>query len=268
MSERGTLTVPEICTTSWDNLKADTAALLLQRREQLVQAIADSNTFEIGRLKALIVYMLCDHKVFRRLSAVQITDIADDLTFIKQPWYDFHVTYIKTRHITIHRPETKLSSFTFWQLVKADAEYSKFLILNFRKVKEQLHALNRLVAILYTPESAIFNDLMIETYALTLPRGLTLDLKYLILHTYSNCRKYIVNERCPTLFPKPEGTSETLAPELAPEPQYTGKMWKDMLFDLSETPAFAGLENAKNSRMYDALDYLEKKAVDYLKLKK
>lgn len=270
------MTVPEICATSWEQLKADRAALLLQRRDALVQAIADEELLEAGRLKALIVHMLCNHTIFKRLSAVQITDIADDLKFLQEPWYDFHVTYIKTKLCTIRRPAIKLSSFTFWQLIQADSEYSKFLVLNFRKAKEQEYTLNRLIAVLYQPEPGMFIDNLVDANAMNLPKGLTLDLKYLILHTYSNCRMYIMRERCPTLFPEPEGTSlpdrqtgETLAPAApAPEPQHTGPMWQDMLFDLSETPAFAGLENAKNARMYDALDYCEKKAKEALNNKR
>ena len=263
------LTVEDTFINSWAELKADRASILLHWRDKLVRALADDLHDVAGMYKAMIVrFLVRKNKIFKYLNPAQINDIADDLKFIHEPWYDFHVTWIKSKLGAIYRPDEKLSSMTFWQLVKADAEYSKFLILNFREVSGQEHALDRLIAILYQSEPGKFDENDIEDYANALPKGLTFDLKYLILHTYSNCRKYIVNERCPTLFnagasvplvSNAEGPSETLEPA---EPTYTGKMWQNMLFDLSETPAFSGLETAKNARIYDALDYLEKKSID------
>lgn len=268
------MTVPDICVTSWEELKADIAALILHRREALAQAIARGDRMEAGRLKALIVYMLCDAKIFKQLSADQIQDIGGDLKFLDKPWYEFHITSLKTKYGTIRRPASHLSSFSFGQLVDADTEYSKFLVLNAKKDPEQVQHLNRLIAILYQSDPVKYMNTLTDIYSRNLPKGLTNDLKYLILQTYAHCRKYIVSVRCKTLFPSgdegtSEGTSETLAPAaLSGEPQYTGKMWQELLFDLSETPAFAGLENAKNARMYDALDYLEKKAIEHSKTKK
>ena len=255
------LTVEDTFINSWADLKADRVAILLHWRDKLVRALADNMHDTAGMYKAMIVrFLVRKKKVFKYLNPAQINDIADDLNFIHEPWYDFHVTWIKSKLGKIYQPETHLSSMTFWQLVKVDAEYSKFLILNYREAQGQEYLLDRLIAILYQPEPGKFDDNDIEDYANALPKGLSFDLKYLILHTYSNCRKYIVNERCRTLFNV--GSVEAQDVASLPEPTYTGKMWQNMLFDLSETPAFSGLETAKNSRVFDALDYLEKKAID------
>ncbi len=252
------LNTADIVTTSWNQLKAEQAAFVLQMRSKLTDAVTNEQYEMAGKFKAILVAYLSKNKITRELTAEQVNDVADDLKFIYQPWHHFHVTYIKTKYGKLLAPEIKMASLTFWQMVLADAEYSKFLVLNHRKSNGQLHSLNRLIAILYHPELGTFNDDLIDEISVSFPKGLTFDLKYLILHTYSNIRKYIVDERCTNLFAAPPDTGSKTY-----KPQYTGKMWQDLLFDLSDTPAFPGLDRAKKARLYDALDYLEKKAFDY-----
>jgi hypothetical protein len=262
-----TLKVSDIIINDWSQLKADQAAILLVWRDKLIQAINQGKSELSGFYKSMLVrHLIKKPKIFKKLNSAQIHDIADDLNFIHDHWYSFHITYLKTKHGTFYRPDYRLASFTFWQLVKADAEYSKFLILNHEESDEQYHALDRLVAIIYQPKPGYFTDVTIEDHASVLPIGLTFELKYLILHTYSNIRKWLVSERCPTLFNSVPSKSNEIPHQVRDDepkqPQYTGNMWQQMLFDLSETPAFSGLENAKNARMFDALDYLEKKAIE------
>ena len=269
------LQVADIFINDWSQLKADQAAILLLWRDKLVKALNDGRHEIAGLYKNILVRHLCKKKnLLNKLTSYQIRDIADDLNFIHNSWYSFHVTYLKTKLGTFYRPDHKLASFTFWQMVKADAEYSKFLIYNFEESKEQYHALDRLVAIIYQTKPGYFTDTNIEEHAAVLPKGLTFELKYLILHTYSNIRKYLVHERCPDLFDVPApvagpatGSNDVANKKQIPEqvreqPQYTGEMWQQMMFDLSETAAFSGLETAKNARLFDALDYLNKKARD------
>jgi hypothetical protein len=273
------LQISDIFINDWGQLKADQAAILLLWRDKLVKAIDDGKHEIAGLYKSILVRHLCKKKkVFNQLSSYQIRDIADDLNFIHTSWYSFHITFLKTKLGTLYRPDHKLASFTFWQLVKADAEYSKFLIYNFQESKEQYHALDRLVAIIYQTKPGYFTDTNIEEHTAVLPKGLTFELKYLILHTYSNIRKYLVHERCPELFNAPvprhpefisgsADNSKQIPKQVRndEQPQYTGDMWRQMLFDLSETPAFSGLETAKNARLFDALDYLHKKALEQTK---
>jgi hypothetical protein len=257
--------VSEAFHNSWESQNANGAAALLHYRDQLVRSMEAGKQDMAGFYKALIVRMLClKPKTFRKLTPSQLIEIADDLKFIHDPWYSFHVTYIRTRMGTLYRPATRLMSLTFWQFIRADAEYSKFLILNFRESEEQYQALDRLIAILYQTEPGLFDDHSTDEFASCFPYALTFDMKYLILHTYSNCRKYIMNERCPSLFP----SSSARHSDEPIEPTYTGAQWQKLLFDLSETTAFAGLENAKSAMLYDALDYMEKKAKEMLNTKR
>lgn len=255
------MSIEQAFVMSWEDLKADEAAVLLIWRDKITQAMAQDKPSIVGFYKAMLVRHLSKTKgLYRKLLPEQVADIADDLKFIHEPWLNFHITHIRTKLGMIHRPESRLASFTFWQLVLADAEYSKFLYLNFKEMKGQEEALARLAAIIYQPMPGKFNDTMIDEYAAAMPKALTFDYKYLILHTYSNCRRYISETRCPTLFGSSSGSAES-------EPVYTGAMWQQLTFDLAETPAFAGLDTAKNARMYDALDYLEKKAKEQTKRK-
>lgn len=273
--------VSDILLNDWSQLKADQAAILLIWRDKLTAAIKADKSNVVGMYKSMIVQFLCKKKnFFKKLTNAQILDIADDLNFLHATWYIFHITYLKTKHGTIFRPQERLFSFTFWQLIMADIQYSKFLILNYNEAKGQEEVLNKLVACIYQPKPGHFTDETIDVYAESLPKGLTFELKYLILHTYSNIRKYIVEERCPTLFnysPSSRAkrgdlsdSKEILASPAGgasaeprnDAPQYTGDMWQQILFDASESPTFSGLDRAKNARMYDVLDYLEKKAIE------
>lgn len=269
-----TFQVSDILLNDWSQLKADQAAILLIWRDKLTAAIKANKNNVVGLYKSMIVQFLCKKKnIFKKLTNAQILDIADDLNFLHATWYIFHITYLKTKHGTIFRPQERLLSFTFWQLIMADIQYSKFLVLNYQESTKQEEVLNKLVAVIYQPKPGQFTDEDIDKYANALPKGLTFELKYLILHTYSNIRKYIVEERCPTLFnyspchpeeaKRPKDLKDSSPSVLNDErvaPQYTGDMWQQILFDASESPTFSGLQNAKNARMYDVLDYLEKKA--------
>lgn len=254
--------ITELFHTSWSELYADQAAMALffRRRIEDLQKKGRPGLVKAGHYRILLAKQLCKKRgIIKKLSPEQLYDITEDLTFLNDPLYFFHVTTLKTKAGRLISPDEKVSSFTFFQLVKADAEYSKFLVQISKLDPGQYHTLDRFISILYQPERHKFNELDIEKYAGILPKGLTYDLKYLILHVYSHCRRYIVEDRCPNLFPKQENRSQ--------EPQYTGEMWQDLLFDLSETPAFSGLETAQNAPIYKALDYLEKKAKENTKIK-
>lgn len=258
-----TFDIKDLFYASWDELNADQAALVIFFNNRLKSLLKRSirGKIKAGEYQLRILRILCKKpKILKRITPEQIIDIFEDLSFIDTPVYRFHIPWIRTKAGTLKAPGEKLNTFTFYQLIKADAEYSKLLILTSELKQEQYHSLNRLISILYQPEQYQFDEEMIEISAGSLPARLTFDLKYLILHTYANCRSYIVNERCPDLFNKGvEGSNKI---------EYTGKMWQDLLFDLSETPAFSGLDTAKNARIFNALDYLEKKVKEIPKMKK
>ncbi len=245
--------IDEMFITSWSQLKADEASILLAHKLKYDAAKKNGRHKESGQERYLIAKMLCKKpKLFKHLSAEQLWSIVEDLTFLNEPFYDFHVTWIKAKGKKLIAPDEKLSSFTFWQLCKADAAYSKFLVQTYSGEKGQFKTMDQFISILYQPERKKFSEDIIEITSENLPRGLTPDLKFLILHTYGHCRRYIM-KRCPNLFRADSGSGPAT-------PTYTGKMWQDLLFDLSETNAFRGLDKAKNAMVYDALDYLELRA--------
>lgn len=254
--------IKDLFYTSWDELTADQAAMVMffANRMKILMKRKSRGKANIGEYRLRILRILCKKpKILKHLTAEQLFDISEDLSFINDPVYKFHIPWIRTDYARLISPGEKLHTFTFYQLIKADAEYSKLLILTSKLDQDQYHCLNRLIGIIYQPEHFRFDEDLIERSAGSFPVRLTYDLKYLILHTYASCRKYIVEERCPDLF---DGGGDG-----GGEIQYTGSMWQDLLFDLSETPAFSGLETAKNARLYDALDYLQKKARENKKVK-
>ncbi len=258
--------IADLFHTDWQHLKADTAGLVLSMQHSIEQLRLQQRFDALGsEIYRMVLLLARQPKVFKQLSAEQIRDIYHDINLFEKMWYHFHVTWIKTKSGKLYAPEEKLSDFTFLQLQWADSEYSKFLIMAHNESQEAGHYLNRLIAVLYSPmvhgmspdrpsTKAAFTEDQIEAYANILPPDLTFQLKYLILRTYANCRSFIVN-RCEHLFPKPPQDYD--APGT---PQYTGQMWADLLYDLADTPAFAGYTVAANTNIYKALNYLDKKA--------
>jgi len=241
--------------TSWDQLDADQAAAALIYKNAIDAMTERGKHVKAGISRMYLLTLLCRKKeILKKLTPEQLYDVANDLAFMAKPFYFFHITWLDLPGGRMLRPEEKLSSLTFYQFIKADCEFSKYTILCFRKKPEQSEALDRLVTILYQPGPWQFNEDSIADNSQHIPRRLTLQLKMLILHAYVNCRRYIVEQRCTNLFP---GRNKT---DNDKEPEYLGPMWQDLLYDLSETPTFSGLGKAKNARLYEALDYLEKKA--------
>lgn len=253
--------VNDIFYTGWHELNADQAAAILIYKNQIDRLTQFRDFEKAGKFRLKLATAIAKKPgMVRVLSGEQIWDILEDVKFMDKPFYFFHITYIRTREGTLFRPDEYLSTFTFYQYIKAEAEFSKYLVLNYRNSPDQIHAIRRFIAIIYQPIVGRFNEDSIEKYAAALPKRLTLDLRFLIIKTYANCRDYIMKERCRHLF-KIEAEQG-----IKKEPVYTGKMWQDLLFDLSETPAFTGLEKARNARLYEALDYLEKKSAESPKI--
>lgn len=258
--------ITDLFHTEWQHLKADIAGDILSIQHHIEQLRLQEKFDQLGSQIYKVVLLLCRQpKVFQKLSPEQIRDIYHDINLFEKMWYSFHVTWINTRRAKLFAPENKLADFTFLQLIWADAEYSKFLVLAHQGSEEAEHALNRFISVLYSPKhegkKELFTEEVMEEFAGILPAELTFQLKYLILRTYGNCRAFIM-QRCEHLFPQSHNADGEPG-----TPQYTGKMWKDLLYDLADTPAFSGYDRAANTNIYKALDYLEKRAKEAKELR-
>ena len=261
--------ISDIFHTRIDSLKADVAASILFKNQNIEKNRKDGHNIAVGMEMFSVLRLLSKKKkLFKKIDPDNMADIYDSLDIINQKWYSFHVTYIKTKYGKLLPPEEKCGDFTFFQFVKADAEYSKFLVAADTNMKETEHYLNRFVAILYRPsvdgEKLDFDKDYIDSHAKALPSALTFDLKYLILRTYGNVRSYIIRERCTDLFEVPASGQH----EEKTHPVYTGEMWNELMFDASDTAAFQGLEIVKKTNMYEVLDYLNSRAAKAKKRKK
>lgn len=276
----------ELFISDWSELTSVAQMIkLINYSEALMKMEAGSA--EYGHLAIQVLILLRKKKtVVAKLTLEQAVDCFNALTFyhrnstggFKTPWFFFPIgtfrTSIRTQIKKFERPEIigglPMYNRTFDQLVYADSEYSKFCLAHHQYQVAPSAALEKemsdrvcgLIAVLYrdpehfTPEES-------ERLAGAIPGALAIYNRALILHTYANVRGFIIN-RYPNLFP-PSEDDEAGA---NPIPVLTGPMWMDLRYDLAETDAFKGLQTARDARIYDALDYLDKKALEASKTEK
>lgn len=264
-----TYKISDLFYTSWAQLVPRQMAQIIDLRLQLNQAKNDERWQLVGHLTiALLRVLRKDKSLVAKINEEQAVDCLNDIKFIHQPWYHFP----PGENFLFKEPDEYMHNRTFNQFIFADAEFTKFCVLDHKARTAGAGALqaiqydtdirlaiNKLIGILYTPADK-FDEKLIHDRACTVDQKLNQAEKAVVLHTYANIREYIVKQRCPNLFPSSEGSEDQT-------PVYTGKMWLNLRYDLSETPSFPGLEVAKTAWLYDALDLLEKKAIEVSKLK-
>jgi len=269
----------ELFKTSWQELSQAQFARMLELSEMLPHLVLGSQ--EYGLLIINVLRTLRKNKrAVAKFTIEQAVDCFNAIKFFRrnekgfeEPWHFFPVPDFKISRVNFRRPALvdgmPCYYLTFEQFVYADSIFSSFCALNYlydkEASKELEHEMNdtvhAMVAVLYA--GVFFHPGLIGRNAKLVSLKLSPQQCAIITHTYANVRNYITN-RCPNLFgksaetPAPEGVS----PGEAPPPVETGKMWQNLLYDLAETEAFKGLDKARNARLYDALDFLEKKAVE------
>jgi hypothetical protein len=246
-----TYKISDLFISSWSDkegqptLTTKQMAELLDFRYRLDDAKIRQDSKAEGYYTIMILRLLrIDKSAVSRISVEQVVDCINDLTFFRNPWYFFP----SCSNAYFESPDEYMHDRTIEQLMYADSAYTKYLVLQW-SVKQgaiisekELNAyLDELITVIYTAESQFDSAI--------------------ILHTYANIREYIV-KRYPNLFPKTESTGKEEQP-----PVHTGPMWRDLIFDFSETEAFKGFDKARQARIYTALDYLEKKTKDAKELK-
>jgi hypothetical protein len=190
-----------------------------------------------------------------KIDVAQAVDIFNSLSFLRESFYMFPdlTPALSKGEGEMQTPDGKMERNTFAHFIYADNEYTKYLALRQAQGPEGVNLLKRLVATLYQSD---FDEEEVE------PIANKLKLKeWQLMHvffSYAQVREFVM-ERCKTLLPThgpltPEGgTASAQEKKVVP----TGAMWQKLLHRLAETPAFSGLENAEQARMYKALDYLE-----------
>lgn len=194
-------------------------------------------------------------KALKKRSGEELLDIYKDTElFFNKPFYEFFTKSIKTKKRILAAPDQKLFDITFENFCYADAAFSDIAILHHNKQDTEA-AINKFIATIYLPHNGAkradfdANDVLqyIDSIFL-MPYQ-----KNLIIRAYANIKDYIVNVRCPLVFPAPASDGEPTAP------QHTGKMWQDKLFEVAESKAFKGVDKAGKANLYKVLDYLQYK---------
>lgn len=267
-----TYKITDLFKTSWAELTAKEMIALIDLSELLKKYPEESRDY--GMITIAILRLLRKNKsVVAKIELEQAVDCFNDITFFRRtakgsfqtPWYFFPVGNFNHSGVDFVRPEMSgtlpMYNRSFDQLVYADAAFSNFCILNHEQhsgVKHELDDfINALIAVLYTQPKR-FSIADMETKSKLVQQHLTVAERALILHTYANVRSYIL-DRCPHLFPPSVGPDEA---EGYIEGVSTGEMWLNIRYDLAETEVFKGFDTARSAMIYDALDYLEKKARD------
>lgn len=265
----------ELFKTSWDELSLQEICKMLELGEMLMKI--EHGSREHGLVSIEILRTLRKKRsTVAELELEQAVDCFNAITFFQRtpkgsfqtPWYFFPVDAFRASGRTFCPPELigglPMYNRTFDQLVYADAAYSKFCVLHYQYsltpdkslALEMEETVNQLIAVLYKQPDQ-FDPVEIERNARVIAPKLNLQKRALILHTYANVRSFIL-DRCPTLFPKPSEDDE----EVSQVPVYTGPMWMTLRYDLAKTEVFKGLETARTAMLYEALDFLEKEALE------
>lgn len=185
-------------------------------------------------------------KLFKLLTRSQIRDCFEVLSFLEDPFPDFIIKTFHHSGQSYINPGAKLENATFYQIVESDAAFTRYMI------SENAGDLDKFCTQLYRPvdgadEKSSLPDLH----------------KQVIFMNYAACRQHFTS-LCPNLFPPADNSED---PEEKKEPVFTGPMWLDLLYALADTPAFQGIEQAKNANFYEALLYLDKKAKENQEMK-
>lgn len=280
-------TIHDLFYTDWKQLRQPQIITLIELSDSLRMLQPDST--EYGLVVINILRTIRKNKgLAGKLEVDQAVDCFNDIKFFvrnadgsfKNPWLFFPVEGFNMHGFNFSCPTlTDLPLFyhTFQQLVYADTAFSAFCVLNHKLKNELLteyerkqlladvdEALCSLIAVLYTkPEDFDIADMEVRTRLV--PLKLSIQKRSLVLHTFANVRKFIT-DRCPALFP--------VLPELPNQPMeetvpvFTGPMWMNLRYDLAKTEVFKGFKTASDARIYDALDYLEKEAIETANQKK
>lgn len=252
--------VTDLFKTTWQELTTEQIAQVIDYRDKMLHHQASGMHKSAGYCSIMLLRTIRkNNSLVAKINEEQAVDIVNDIDFYNKPWYFFP-------EVGGYKPDDLLKNHTFIQLFYIDSLFSMYHIQDYhdRHALPTLHPsamsqayLDEMIGVIYTQPSQ-FDEALIKQRGEQIAKVLTNDQRFVIMHVYANVKEFII-KNCPNLFPIPEETAEPIVdkPPVESEP-----MWKQLLFDLSETPAYQGMINAKRAPMYEALDYLEKKHKD------
>ncbi len=269
--------IQQLFKMGWEQLTPKEMITIIELSDRILDVEKDSVDYGFI-LIAMLRIIRKNKSAVSKINEAQAVDCFNNVTFFqrnedrsfKTPWLFFPIGNFTAGGETFERPQLlgtlPMYNRTFDHLVYCDQAFSAFCLFNYQLNKEHIparrdqlqsdmnDALDSLIAVLYHSQFN-FDVKRIEVTSRLIRQKLTIAERSLILHTYANVRQFIT-EKYPYLFPAPLPSNE----QSESAPQLTGAMWLNLRFDLAETEVFKGFDTARNALIYDALNYLEKKA--------
>lgn len=210
-----------------------------------------------------------DYKLIQSLpnSAEIVVDIFDrGIDWLTKHPRTFVFPEVKAKGWTFRPPTATFEDLTFEQLVDLEILFNRFLRFeiaaqNSVLVPKQTH-FDKFLSVFYHVAEAGKMD-KLKAIA-TIPYPYRLDA----FRMYCGLRDRIF-KRFTSLFPHTSNASEkgvSKAIDFSKIPDNTD-MWHGLLFVLADSPAFQGMETAKKAPIWDALTYLDEKALQAVKMK-
>jgi hypothetical protein len=266
-------TITDLFNTAWQDLTTEEIFHAMEAKAHIINAKAKGDPGSAGHWYIMLLRALRKNKnAVSKMNVEQVVDCVNDILFspksqvdskktpLAKPWYFFPTI----NHTDFTTPADHLQDRSFAQLMFADSYFSKFFIQDYYDKRAfppqdptpmSESYINDMIAVLYVTSDK-FNESGIQKNSELISLHIKDYERSVFLHSYANVKQFIV-DGCPNLFIKPENEEEEIKdkPPVDSEP-----MWQDLLFDLSETPAYQGMLTAKKAPIYEALNYLEKKA--------
>ncbi|HMG90759.1 MAG TPA: hypothetical protein VK589_11890 [Chryseolinea sp.] len=257
--------ISDLFKTSWDQVSPKEMATVIDMKIKMQRANEQGLHQAAGHYAIMILKALRKNEgLVSKINVEQAVDCINDLEFIHQKWFTF--PEIKFSDSTFCNPPTHLKNHTLGQLYWIDSLFSKFLMQEYydgRAHPPQTPStmaemfLDEMIAVIYTHPDQ-FDEKVITERGKEIGRIINNDYRVCMLYGYANVKEFILAE-FPLTFPRLEDEDETQNPVSNKPPVDSEPMWQNILFDLSESPAYPGMDRAKKAPMYEALNYLEKK---------
>jgi hypothetical protein len=240
--------------------------LIIQGWEQLrenqvlrvVPHVFNDNSNEV----ALLQILFKNKKIFAKLNKHQVYDILSFTEWVTSSFFSANlIPKFKKGGTTYVGPEDHLGNVILIEFAKADTYYLRYI-----ETKEEIQ-LNKMIAALYRPALPLwkrlltndkrkpFNPDTIDEEAKAF-ENLKKELKQYIILFFIGCKEMLYNTY--ELFRNDEDEEGEV--KKATHEKTFG--WAGIIYDLAETPVFAGLEAAKKANLHTALIYLNKKAIE------
>lgn len=191
-------------------------------------------------------------KTYKLTTPEQRVDLyTHEIKFLRSPSCFFPIRSYRMDGKVFRAPTKGMSDITIERLAQADTSLSRYII------SERSNYMGEFIAALYNEVDCEFgNQEQFESNSSIL-YGIPEHEKVAIIRAYLGSRKLLMKQ-CPFIFPEPNTKyqNKNQKPE-KPKAQDTGPMWQKLIFELANTPAYPGMEQAKKANAWEALQYFD-----------